>query len=116
MRESQQLVFGLRLVRRIFEETLTSLNPKQNSATLWRIFSSKKRAPVKRKKGFYTNRNPNKQEVGINFVLSGSELSCLFKFSKVKLKNQKHVAVDVLFKAYPMVPLSCRSNLAGLYL
>jgi hypothetical protein len=24
--------------------------------------------------------------------------------------------VDVLFKAYPMVPLSCRSNLAGQYL
>jgi hypothetical protein len=23
-----------------------------------------------------------------------------------KLQNQKHVAVDVLFKAYPMIPLS----------
>jgi hypothetical protein len=44
MRESQQLFFGLRLVRRIIEETLiTSRNPNQNSATLWRIFSSNKK-------------------------------------------------------------------------
>jgi hypothetical protein len=35
-------------------------------------------------------------------------------FSTVlKLKNQKHIAVDVLLKGFPMVPLSCRSNLAG---
>jgi hypothetical protein len=38
MRESLQLFFGLRLVRRILEETLTSRNPNQNNATLWRIF------------------------------------------------------------------------------
>jgi hypothetical protein len=46
MRESQQLFFGLRLVRRIFEETQTSPNPNQNIATLWRIFFIKKSAPV----------------------------------------------------------------------
>ncbi len=34
-----------------------------------------------------------------------------FHDSRVKLKNQKPIAVDVLFKAYPMVSLSCRSNL-----
>jgi hypothetical protein len=34
----------------------------------------------------------------------------------VKLKNQKHIAVDVLFKGFPMIPLSFRSNLAGRYL
>ncbi len=56
-----------------------------------------------------------KQEVGFIFVWSGSGLRSLFKYSKVKLKNQKHIAVDVLFKAYPMVPLSCRSNLALRY-
>jgi hypothetical protein len=39
-----------------------------------------------------------------------------FQIFKSELKNQKHLAVDVLFKAYPMVPLSCRSNLAGRYL
>jgi len=48
------------LERRIFEETLTSRNTKQKSATLWQIFSSIESAPANRKKGFYTNRNPNK--------------------------------------------------------
>jgi hypothetical protein len=33
--------------------------------------------------------------------------------SQLKLKNQKPTAVDVFFKAYPMIPLSCRSNQAG---
>jgi hypothetical protein len=40
-----------------------------------------------------------------------------FKYSRSKLKNQKPiVAVDVFFQAYPMVPLSGWSNLAGRYL
>jgi hypothetical protein len=30
-----------------------------------------------------------------------------FEYSRVKLKNQKPKAVDVLFMAFPMVPLSC---------
>jgi hypothetical protein len=47
MRESQQLVFGLRLVRRIFEKSLTSRSPNQNSATIWQIFSA--RQTVRRK-------------------------------------------------------------------
>ncbi len=50
------------------------------------------------------------------FEWSGSELGSNFKYSAMKLKNQKPIVVDVLFKAYPMVPLSCRSNLAGWYL
>ncbi len=50
------------------------------------------------------------------FAWSGSELWSLFKNSKPKLKNGKHIADDVLFQAYPMVPLSCRSNLTGRYL
>jgi hypothetical protein len=50
------------------------------------------------------------------FVWSGSELWSLFKYSKLKLKNRKLIAVDVLFYAYLMVPLSWRSNLAGWYL
>ncbi len=39
-----------------------------------------------------------------------------FNYLRVKLKNQKPIVVDVLFKAYPMVTLSCKSNLAGWYL
>jgi hypothetical protein len=35
-----------------------------------------------------------------------------FQVFKSEIKNQKPIAVDVLFKAYPMVPLSCRSNVA----
>jgi hypothetical protein len=61
--DSQQFFFGLRLVRRIFEETLTSRNPNQICAVLRRIFSSKKSAPTSRNKGFYTNRVPKKHEV-----------------------------------------------------
>jgi hypothetical protein len=60
MRENQKLFFGLLSVKRIFEETLTSRNQKQNTARLWRIFSSKKSAPAIRKKGFYINRVPKK--------------------------------------------------------
>jgi hypothetical protein len=36
-----------------------------------------------------------------------------FKYSRSKIKNKKPIVVDVLIKAYPMLPLSCRSNLAG---
>ncbi len=50
------------------------------------------------------------------FVWSGSELWSLFRYSRSKSKNQKHIAVDVLFKAYPMMQLSGWSNLAGRYL
>jgi hypothetical protein len=46
----------------------TSRNLNQNSAVLWQIFSSNKRTPAKRKKGFNTNSDPRKQEVGFIFV------------------------------------------------
>jgi hypothetical protein len=41
---------------------------KPKGGALWQIFSSNKSAQANRKKGFYTNRNPNKQEVGFIFV------------------------------------------------
>jgi hypothetical protein len=52
------------------EEYLKNSNipqPNQNSAALWRIFSTNKSAPANGKKGFYTNRDPNKQGVGLIF-------------------------------------------------
>ncbi len=106
MGESQQLVFGLRFVRRIFGETLTYRNPNQYSATLWRIFSSNKSAPANRKKRIllYTNRNPNKQEVGFIFVWSGSELWCLFKYSRSKFKNKMRLLQPI----QPVIPTSRR--------
>jgi hypothetical protein len=66
--------------------------------------------------GAHANRDPNKQEVGFLFAWSGSELWTLIKYSRSIIKIKKPIAVDVLFKAYPMVPFSCRSNLAGWYL
>jgi hypothetical protein len=34
-------------------------------------------------------------------------------YSNIQVCNKKPIAVDVLFKAYPMIPRSCRSNVAG---
>ncbi len=63
-----------------------------------------------------TNRDTNKQEVGFFFVWSGWELWSLFKYSKLKWKSQKSTVVDDFYKAqYRIIPLSCRSNLAGRY-
>jgi hypothetical protein len=40
----------------------------------WRIFSSNESAPANSKTGFYADRDPSKQDVGVIFALSGSEL------------------------------------------
>ncbi len=56
------------------------------------------------------------QEVEFILAWSSSELWTVIKYSRSKIKNLKPTAVDVLFKAYPMVPISSRSNLAGWYL
>jgi hypothetical protein len=39
-----------------------------------------------------------------------------FRYSKIRRKKNTHKADDVLFKAYPIVPVSCRSNLVVRYL
>ncbi len=43
-----------------------------------------------------------------SFLYEAAQVFELFSntYSRSKLKNQKHIAVDVLFKAYPMIPLS----------
>jgi hypothetical protein len=56
----------------------------------------------------HANRDPNKKEVGYIFAWSGWEFWTL-KIFKTK-KNQKPSVIYVLFKAYPIVPLSCRSK------
>ncbi len=60
--------------------------------------------------------NRTSRRIGVLFAWSGSELWSCFKYSRSKIKNLKHIAVDVLLKGIPMIPLSCRSNLAGRYL
>jgi hypothetical protein len=73
MRESQQLFSGLRLLNRMFEKIHPS-NPNQNSAALWRIFSSNKSAPANRKKGFYTSHLPKNDDISGTIAFSDSEL------------------------------------------
>jgi hypothetical protein len=41
-----------------------------------------------------------------SFLYEAAQIFELFSNSRSKLKNQKHIAVDVLFKTYPMIPLS----------
>jgi hypothetical protein len=48
-----------------------------------------------------TTRDPNKEA----FLYEAAQNLDL-KISKSNKKNKKHIAVDVLFKAYPMIPLS----------
>jgi hypothetical protein len=83
MQESQQLFFVLRFARRIFEETLTSRNANQIVQHFGGFFSSNKSAPANRKKGFYTNRVPKKQEVG-GFHLAAQNFKL---FSNIKIQN-----------------------------
>ncbi len=92
-------------LNRPFKEFQHPAKQTENWAALWRIFSSNKSAQANRKTGCYANCDQNKQEVGFIFVWSSSELWSLFKYSRVKFKNQKPIPVDVLFKAYPMDPI-----------
>jgi hypothetical protein len=64
MRERHQLFFGLRLVSEELHHSAIQTNIEQH----WRIFSSNKSVPANRKKRFYANRDPNKQEVGFIFA------------------------------------------------
>ncbi len=94
MRERQQLFFELRLVSEEFQHPAIQTKIVQSFG---RIFHQIK---VCQQLGFYTNRDPNKQEVGFIFVWSSYELWSCFKYSELKFKkNQKPPAVDVLFEA-----------------
>jgi hypothetical protein len=53
----------------------------------------------------HTNRDPNKQEEERHFCIYKLRTSNSFQILKTKFKNQKSVADDVLFKAYPIAPL-----------
>ncbi len=89
---------------------LRSRNPKNN----WcfsRIFGARFSGKVC---GLSTCKPWSKQAGGwIHFCMK--RLRTLNSFQIFKIKNKKWKTY-VLFKAYPMVTLSCRSNLAGRYL
>jgi hypothetical protein len=59
--------------------------------------------------------NPSAEEVG-GLVYETARTMNSFQIFKVKIVNQKPTAVDVLFKANPMLLLSGLPNLAGWYL
>jgi hypothetical protein len=87
MQESQQLFFGLQLVRRIFEEPLTSLNPNHKSAILWLIFSSNRSAPANRKKGFYTRIRTSRRLNSFSYEAAQTLES--FQIFKTEIKRSK---------------------------
>jgi hypothetical protein len=63
--------------------------------------------------------NPSAKEVGgLEIFLNepAQDFELHLKIQDQNLKNQKPLALNVLSEAYPMVPLSCRSNLARRYL
>jgi hypothetical protein len=72
------------------------------------------RQPIGRKDSIQTM-IPTSRRMDL-FLYEAAQNFEIFSNIKNKLKNQKPIAVDDLFKAYPKVPLSCRSNLAGRYL
>jgi hypothetical protein len=53
----------------------------------------------------HANHDPYKQEDWIQFCMKRLRTLKSFKIFKI--------AVDVLLKGFPMIPLACRSNLAG---
>ncbi len=64
----------------------------------------------------HTNRDPNKHDVRFIFVWSGSELWSFSNIQKKIKKSKTNISGWWLFKAYPMIPLSGRDNLAGRFL
>ena len=65
---------------------------------------------------YHTTCDPNKQKDQMYFCMKQPRALKSFQKFRSKLKNQKPIDVDILFQVYPMVPLSCRSNMAGRHL
>jgi hypothetical protein len=65
MPQSQQLFFGLLLVSRIFQHPAIQIKIVQPFGG---FSQQNKSVPANRKTGFYTNLDPNKQEVASIFV------------------------------------------------
>jgi hypothetical protein len=58
---------------------------------------------------------PARLDLHVNHWICIGNLELLSKLQDQN-KNENPIAVDFLFYAYPVVPLACRSNLAGRYL
>jgi hypothetical protein len=89
---------------------LTSRSPKNNWC-ISRIFGAQF---IGKDPGLSTCKPWYKQVGGwIHFCMKGLRTSKSYQIFKTKNKNKKPKAFDVLFKAYLVVPLLCRSNLAN---
>ncbi len=77
-----------------------------------------RRRPSMRRREQQQGSDPAPSAANRNSSLTGRnpKNNCLSRIFGARLKNQKSIAADVLCKAYPTVPLSCRFNLAGGYL
>ncbi len=80
MLESQLLVFGFRLVSRIFQHPDFQTKIEQPFGGFFQQI--KVRQP--RKNGFYKNRDPNKQEVGFFFCMKGLRSQNVEVFSDIQ--------------------------------
>ncbi len=110
MRESIQPCSEGWLVSRIFEDfqqPAIQTNIVQHFCAA-DFLSSNKCVPANMRKWFYKSSLLKNEETGGIFVYVGSELWTPLKISNSKLKNFKHIAVNVLSWAYPVVSLSCR--------
>ena len=106
-----QLYFGLDCGRmRFFTDEPQSKDQLMSLPHLWSTVWRKR----SRLEHMQTANRTSRRIRGL-FAWSGSELWTLIKYSRSKIKNLKHIAVDVHLKGFSMIPLSCRSNLAGRY-
>jgi hypothetical protein len=112
MKKSEKCCSILVWITGCWNSLLTSRNPK-NNLCISHIFGARFGG---KDHGLSACKPWSKQEGGwINFCMN--QLRTLKFYQIFKIKNKKKpIEVDVLFKAYPMIPLSCRSNQAGLYL
>jgi hypothetical protein len=112
IRERHQLLFGLQRVSKEFQHPAIQTKIEENFGGFFHKI--KVRQPIGRQDSMQTVIQTSRrldsflQEVAKNFEV--------FQIFESEIKNQKPLAVDVLFKAYPMVPLSCISNLARRHL
>jgi hypothetical protein len=105
--DRHQLFFGLRFVSKEFQHPAIQTKIEQHFG---RVFHQIK---VSQRRG--------RQDSMQTMIRTSRRLDSFWheaaqNFEILKIKNEKPIAVDVLFTAYSLVPLSCRSYLARRYL
>ncbi len=106
MRESQQFLQGLRLVSRIFEENQQSAIQTKIDHRFGGFFQQiKGRQPLGRQDSKQTM-IPTTRRLDSFMYEAAQNFELFSNIQDQNLKNQKHLAVYVLFKAYPMIQLS----------